>query len=181
MAVSIRLRRGGKKKQPFYRIVAADSRCPKEGRFLEILGYYNPIPENEEVEVKAERLIYWLKVGAQPSATVKSLLKRKGIWKNIVAGMAGEPFVVEPAIEIEEIALKELPIEDIPVEELSVEDTSVEETPVEDIPVEETPVEDIPGEETPVEDVPVEKPPVEDSQIEEVPIEEVIESVSEES
>ena len=85
MAVHIRLRRGGKKKQPFYRIVAADARSPRDGRFLEILGHYNPIPETEEVVVKQDRLIYWLKEGARPSDTVKSLLKRKGVWKEVMA------------------------------------------------------------------------------------------------
>ncbi len=85
MAVRIRLRRGGKKKQPFYRIVAADSRSPRDGRFLEILGHYNPIPETEELLVKRDRLIYWLKEGAEPTNTVQSLLKRNGIWKEIIA------------------------------------------------------------------------------------------------
>ncbi|HDR90865.1 MAG TPA: 30S ribosomal protein S16, partial [candidate division Zixibacteria bacterium] len=71
MAVSIRLRRGGKKKKPFYRIVAADSRSPRDGRFIEILGYYNPIRE-EEFEVKTDRVIYWLGVGANPSDSVRT-------------------------------------------------------------------------------------------------------------
>lgn len=83
MAVSIRLRRGGKKKQPFYRIVAADSRSPRDGRFIEILGYYNPIRE-DDFEVKTDRVIYWLGVGAQPSDSVRTLLKRKGLWKDIL-------------------------------------------------------------------------------------------------
>ncbi|RKZ31975.1 30S ribosomal protein S16 [bacterium] len=85
MAVRIRLRRQGKKKQPFYRIVAADSRSPRDGRFLEIIGHYNPLPETEVIEVKRDRLIYWLKEGAQPTETIKNLLKRKGIWEDIIA------------------------------------------------------------------------------------------------
>ncbi len=80
MAVRIRLRRMGRKKRPFYRIVAADSRSPRDGRFIETLGTYNPLTEPAQVEVKEERVFYWLKNGAQPTQTVKNLLRRKGIW-----------------------------------------------------------------------------------------------------
>lgn len=95
MAVHIRLRRGGKKKQPHYRIVVADSSSPRDGRFIERIGYYDPIPEIEEVSVDRERLIYWLKEGAIPTDTVRSLLKRKGIWKKVQddlnPGQKGKP------------------------------------------------------------------------------------------
>ena len=80
MAVRIRLRRMGRKKRPFYRIVAADSRSPRDGRFIETLGTYNPLTEPATVEVKEERIFYWLQNGAQPTQTVKNLLRRKGIW-----------------------------------------------------------------------------------------------------
>ncbi len=80
MAVRIRLRRMGRKKRPYYRIVVADSRSPRDGRFIETLGTYNPLEEPIQVEVKEERVYYWLKNGAQPSQTVRSLLSRKGIW-----------------------------------------------------------------------------------------------------
>jgi len=83
LAVSIRLRRGGKKKKPFYRIVAADSRASRDGRFIEVLGFYNPIRE-EEFGVKTDRVVYWLGVGAKPSDSVRTLLQRKGMWKDIV-------------------------------------------------------------------------------------------------
>lgn len=85
MAVHIRLRRGGKKKEPRYRIVVADSRSPRDGRFIEVLGQYEPIPENEKFEFDRERLVYWLKQGAKPSDTIKSLLRRKGLWGDISA------------------------------------------------------------------------------------------------
>jgi len=81
LAVSIRLRKHGHKKQPFYRIVVTDSRKPRDGRFIEIIGHYNPLTEPEQVDVNQERLTKWLGNGAQPSSTVKNLLKRKGIWK----------------------------------------------------------------------------------------------------
>lgn len=80
MAVRIRLRRMGRKKRPFYRIVAADSRSPRDGRFIETLGTYNPLTEPAAVDVKEERVFYWLKNGAQPTQTVKNLLRHKGIW-----------------------------------------------------------------------------------------------------
>jgi len=70
----------GKKKQPFYRIVAADSRAPRDGRFIELVGTYDPLIKPFKVEVKEDRVIYWLKNGAQPTQTVKSLFQRKGLW-----------------------------------------------------------------------------------------------------
>ncbi len=79
MAVKLRLQRLGKKKQPFYRIVAADSRSPRDGRFIEVVGTYNPRTNPPEVVVKEEKAIKWLKNGAIPTDTVKSLLKREGI------------------------------------------------------------------------------------------------------
>jgi len=77
--VKIRLRRMGGPKQPTYRIVAADSRAPRDGRFLEILGNYNPRTEPATVEVKEDRVRHWLSQGAQPTETVLRLLKQKGI------------------------------------------------------------------------------------------------------
>lgn len=79
MSVRLRLRRMGRKKRPFYRIVAADQRAPRDGRFIESLGYYNPLDKPHTVEVKENRVLYWLANGAQPSNTVKSLLSREGI------------------------------------------------------------------------------------------------------
>ena len=81
MAVKIRLRRMGAKKQPFYRIVVADSRYPRDGRFIEEIGYYNPLTEPSDVKVDAEKVERWLKNGAQPTDTVKALLKKNGIIK----------------------------------------------------------------------------------------------------
>ena len=79
MAVKLRLRRIGKKKQPVYKVVAADSRSPRDGKFLEAIGLYNPLADPATVDIKEERAIYWLNVGAQPTDTVKSLLSQKGI------------------------------------------------------------------------------------------------------
>jgi small subunit ribosomal protein S16 len=74
--VRIRLARMGRKKRPFYRVVAADSRAPRDGRFIEILGNYNPMTEPMGIELKLDRVEHWLSKGAQPSDTVSSLIKR---------------------------------------------------------------------------------------------------------
>ena len=78
MAVKIRLRRMGAKKAPFYRIVVADSRCPRDGRCIEEIGFFNPLTEPNELKVDAERAQYWIGTGAQPSDTVRALLKKSG-------------------------------------------------------------------------------------------------------
>jgi small subunit ribosomal protein S16 len=78
--VKLRLRRVGKKKQPIYKIVAADSRASREGKFLEDIGSYNPLLNPMVIELKEDRLFRWLKNGAQTTETVKSLLQRKGLW-----------------------------------------------------------------------------------------------------
>ena len=77
MSVKIRLARHGAKKRPFYRIVVADNESPRDGRFLENVGTYNPLKEPAEVSLKTDRIEYWLQQGAIPSDTVKSLLKRE--------------------------------------------------------------------------------------------------------
>ena len=80
MATKIRLRRMGAKKAPFYRVVVADSRSPRDGRFIEEIGYYNPISEPAEIKIDEEKVLKWLKTGAEPSETVKQLLKTTCIW-----------------------------------------------------------------------------------------------------
>ncbi len=80
MATKIRLRRMGAKKAPFYRLVVADSRSPRDGRFIEEIGYYNPISEPAEIKINEEKVLKWLQTGAEPSETVKQLLKTTGIW-----------------------------------------------------------------------------------------------------
>ena len=79
MAVKLRLTRVGSKKNPVYRIVAADSRAPRDGKFLEIVGRYNPQTDPSTIEINEERIKDWLSKGAQPSETVQRLLKAKGL------------------------------------------------------------------------------------------------------
>ena len=81
MAVKLRLRRMGAKKAPFYRIVAADSRFPRDGRFIEILGYYNPTTDPIQLKIEEELVMKWLNEGAKPSDTVRNLLSQVGIMK----------------------------------------------------------------------------------------------------
>ncbi|EOQ39488.1 30S ribosomal protein S16 [Butyricicoccus pullicaecorum] len=77
--VKIRLRRMGAKKNPFYRVVVADSRYPRDGRFIEELGTYNPMTSEDAVKIDAERAQAWIKNGAQPTDTVRGLLKKAGV------------------------------------------------------------------------------------------------------
>ena len=79
MAVKMRLRRMGMKKAPFYRVIVADSRSPRDGRFIEEIGYYNPLTEPAEIKIDAEKAKKWIANGAQPTETDKSLLKKSGI------------------------------------------------------------------------------------------------------
>ncbi|MCH8157607.1 MAG: 30S ribosomal protein S16 [Nitrospinae bacterium] len=79
MAVVLRLTRRGKKKKPFYRIVATDSRSPRDGRFLEVLGTYDPLKTENNIKIDGDKAMAWIKKGAKPSQTVASLLKKAGV------------------------------------------------------------------------------------------------------
>ena len=81
MAVKMRLRRMGAKKAPFYRVVVADERSPRDGKFIDEIGYYNPLTNPAEIKIDAAKAEAWLNNGAQPTETVKSLLKKSGIVK----------------------------------------------------------------------------------------------------
>lgn len=85
LSVRIRLQRHGRKKLPFYRVVVADSRSSRDGRFIEKIGYYNPITEPADISINEQRALYWLKVGAKPSDTAKSLLRKTGVWQKFKA------------------------------------------------------------------------------------------------
>lgn len=83
--VKLRLRRMGAKKRPSYRIVAADSRSPRDGDFIESVGFYDPIPDPATINVNVERARHWLSVGAQPTDTVRSLLRKAGVYAEAAA------------------------------------------------------------------------------------------------
>jgi len=80
MSVRIRLKRLGAKKRPFYRVVVADQRSPRDGRFIENIGRYQPLDDPSLIEIDVERALHWLRVGAQPSNTVRVLMTKVGIW-----------------------------------------------------------------------------------------------------
>ncbi len=81
MAVKIRLQRFGTKKRPFYRLVVAESRIKRDGRYLEILGHYDPRQTPTLIEIDEDRALEWLKKGAQPTSTAKNILTKKGVWE----------------------------------------------------------------------------------------------------
>ncbi len=88
--LKIRLRRVGAKKQPSYRIVVAESTAPRDGKFVEIIGHYNPRTEPETVVIKEDRALYWLSVGAQPTDAVNRFFKKRGTWERLARLRAGE-------------------------------------------------------------------------------------------
>ncbi len=108
MAVRLRLTRMGRKKKPFYRVVAVDNRKRRDGAYLENLGHYSPLSDPIELKLNEERILYWLKVGAQPSETVRSLLRREGIlfkWDLIKKGF-DEARIQEELKKLEVIQLE---------------------------------------------------------------------------
>jgi small subunit ribosomal protein S16 len=167
--VKIRLRRVGAKKQPHYRVVVADSKSPRDGKFIETIGYYNPRTEPPTVEIDAERALYWLSVGAQPSAAVERMLDKMGLMSKVASVRKGEeaveailaqivPAEVEEAEEVEPPeaqeeapaieAEEEPPAEaEAPEEEpAEAEDVTVEEEP--EPAEEEEPAEEVESDET---------------------------------
>jgi small subunit ribosomal protein S16 len=81
--VKIRLRRMGRRNKPFYRVVVADSRSPRDGKFIDIIGYYNPLTDPATISIDEEKILKWLKYGAQPTDTVRSLLGKLGIMDKV--------------------------------------------------------------------------------------------------
>ena len=88
MAVRLRLRREGTKKRPHYRVVAADSRSPRDGRFIEIIGEYHPLEDPSRIAIDSERALHWLRHGALPTSSVEKLLRIEGIWEEFKPGDA---------------------------------------------------------------------------------------------
>jgi len=88
MSVRIRLKRLGAKKRPFYRVVVADQRSPRDGRFIENIGKYHPLEDPSLIEIDADRALHWLREGAQPSNTVRVLMTKVGIWETFTAEKA---------------------------------------------------------------------------------------------
>ena len=132
MAVKLRLKRMGKKKQPVYKVVAADARAPRDGRFIEAIGLYNPKTDPATIEINEERALYWLNVGAQPTTTVKNILSKEGILLKFDMTKRGKK---EEEINAKVEELKKLPEEKVEKEESSAPEaqgTASEEAKAED-------------------------------------------------
>jgi len=167
MALKIRLARGGSKKRPYYRIVVTDVRNPRDGRFIEKLGTYNPLlskESNERVTLQVDRIKYWLGVGAKPTDRVLRFLDAEDIAKR---PPRNNPKKAIPKKDKEEATAEEAPAEEaqaeVPAEEAPVEAPAEEaqaEVPAEEAPAEEAPAEEAPAEEAQAE-VPAEEAPVE--------------------
>jgi len=201
MSLRIRLARGGAKKRPYYRIVIADSRMPRDGRFIERVGSYNPMlpkDHSDRIVLKEERIRHWLSVGAQPSdrvarflgvaeiaampaipeQTKKSQPKAKAQERLREAEEKAAEAAAAPAEEppVEEAAPAETPTEEAPAEEAPAEEAAAEapaeEAPAEEAPAEEAPAEEAPAEEAAAEEAPAEEAPAEEAAAEEAPAEE---------
>ena len=172
MALKIRLARGGSKKHPFYRIVVAEASSPRDGRFVERLGSYDPmVPKDHEnrVSLKDERIKFWMSKGAKPTLRIHKILA--------AAGLLDAPIIREQPIkaapgkkrlerENEAKEAAEAPAEAVPAEAPAAE------APAEEAPAEEAPAAEAPAEEAPAEEAPTEEPPAAEAPAEEAPAEE---------
>jgi small subunit ribosomal protein S16 len=155
MAVKMRLRRIGAKKQPAYRVVVADARSPRDGKYIEVVGNYNPVCKPATLAFDTDKVLYWLKTGAQPTDVVVRLLKKAGVWA-VYTGEATEvvavaapvaevaPVVVEVAPVVEEVApvAEEVVAVDEPVAEAPVAEEAVAAEEVAEAATEEKPAEE---------------------------------------
>ena len=130
--VKIRLRRMGTKKRPFFRVVVADSRSPRDGRFIENIGKYHPMNDPSVIEIDEERAMHWLGQGAQPSDPVRVLLEKVGIWEKFRPGETRRVREPKPPKPPKQPAGEGPPVQEAPVQEESVEEAPVEEAPVEE-------------------------------------------------
>ncbi|PWL26439.1 MAG: 30S ribosomal protein S16 [Altererythrobacter sp. XM-24bin4] len=169
MAVAIRLSRGGAKKRPYYRIVVADGRAPRDGKYLEQIGTYNPMlpkDSDERVKLNEDRARHWLSVGAKPSDRVHRFLDAAGILERAPRnnpnkgepGEAAKERAEEKAAKLAEAEEAAKEAAEAPAEEEAVvEEAAAEEAPAEEAAAEEAPAEEAPAEEAAAEEAPEEK------------------------
>lgn len=181
MAVKLRLMRMGKRKQPTYRVVAADARSPRNGRFIEIVGTYQPRQDPSVIEIDNDKAVHWLKNGAQPTERVEKLLKISGAWEAFTGVAPEVPPTPEPTpnkgytapsppkppkvVEVaEEAAAEEAPADDAeaPADEAPAEEAAAE-APADEAPAEEAAAEEAPAEEAPAEEAKAEEAPAEEA------------------
>lgn len=186
MAIALRLSRGGSKKRPYYRIVAADVRAPRDGKYLEQIGTYNPLlakDDEKRVILNEDRARYWLGVGGQPSDRVARFLDAAGVLERAPRNNPNKAKPGEKAVErAEEKAEKAAAADEAakaaveeaqaaPAEEPVVEEAAAEEAPTEEAPTEEAAPE-APAEEAAAQEAPAEEAPAEEAKTEEAPAEE---------
>jgi small subunit ribosomal protein S16 len=182
VAVKIRLKRMGKIRTPFYRIVVADSRTKRDGRVIEEIGTYNPKTEPSTISVLSERAQYWLSVGAQPTEAVAAILKLTGDIGGTSTLKQPEPRADKAAAF--EKALKELHTElpkakaapkkseEPKAKEPKADEAPADEAPAEEAKVEEAPADEAPAEEAKVEEAPADEAPAEEAKADEAPADE---------
>ena len=189
MALKIRLSRGGTKKRPFYKIVVAEALSPRDGKFVERLGSYNPMVAKDHAErlvLNVERAKYWISKGAQPTLRVAKMLSSDGLVKAPVIrdqpiksapGKKRKEREAEAAEKLASAAAEaDAPVEEAPAAEVAVTDAPVEEAPAAEAPAAEAPAEEAPAAEAPAEEVPaaealVEEAPAEEALAAEAPAE----------
>jgi small subunit ribosomal protein S16 len=131
LSVKIRLMRVGKKKQPTYRVVVADARSPRDGRFLEILGQYAPRQEPSLVAIDSDRALHWLNAGAQPTESAAKLLQIAGVW-DAYKDANGKVAASKPKVKVKAKTVKEVPVADTPAPAPAAEAApAADETPAE--------------------------------------------------
>jgi len=140
--IKIRLRRTGAKKQPYYRVVVADARSPRDGRFIETIGHYNPRTDPPTFHIKEDRAIYWLERGAQPTDPVLRMLTKLGTLQKLERVKAGELLMDILAEEVEQPTVPEEEVERPPVRE-EIEQPPALEHEVEALPLSEVPIEEL--------------------------------------
>ena len=166
MSVRLRLQRHGSKKRPFYRIVAADQRAPRDGRSKEVLGTFDPMHEPNVVDLRVDRVDYWLGVGAQPTETVSALIRKVREGGHFItsaefeernrtarrdrqaASLAAKEVVTAKAEAPAAPAAEEAPAEEAPAAEAPAEEPAAEEAPAEEAAAEEAPAEEPAAEES---------------------------------
>ncbi len=177
MSIKIRLARAGSKKRPFYRVVAADSRMPRDGRFIEKLGTYNPLlnkDDNNRVNLDLDRIKDWLSKGAQTTDRISRLLENLEV---LPKKIRNNPIKAKPKKEVEEAPAEEPKAEETPAVEQKAEETPSVEQKAEEAPAEEPKAQEAPSVEQKAEEAPAEEPkaeetPAEEPKAEETPAEE---------
>jgi small subunit ribosomal protein S16 len=168
--VTIRLSRAGAKKRPYFHITVTDSRKPRDGRFIERVGFFNPIAKGKDIRLSVdhERVDYWVGTGATLSERVESLIKESKLSADDLLKIEQK----KEQLRLKKLAKKKADLEaEAPAEEVVAEEAPAEEAPAEEAPAKEAPAEEAPAEEVVAEEAPAEEAPAEEAPAEEAPAE----------